>query len=268
MDYGAAHVGELSDCQLARVRRGSGMELLAWYTYCSIIWGLKGIVLFMFRRLTFTLDRPRFFTFVWVVTAVSYFVMLLTLTLGCLPYQQNWQVKPPPPAKCSLRMHDVWVSTILNVLTDLLILAIPLPALWKMSIDLWKKVGLVLLLCSGIFVITAALVRFSFTLVGSTSVNLNRWCQRETTVGIIAVNAAVLRSRFKRKRARSGTDPHGIEAITMFPQMADSLGTPAMPILAKSPAASTSETTTDSALDTPPHGLSIVMSNKVETSLA
>ncbi|KAF2174103.1 hypothetical protein M409DRAFT_16376 [Zasmidium cellare ATCC 36951] len=268
MDYGAAHVGELGDCQLERVRRGSGMELLAWYTYCSIIWGLKGIVLFMFRRLTFTLDRPRYFTFVWVVTAATYIAMILTLTLGCLPFQLNWQVKPPPPAKCSLRMHDVYVSTILNVLTDILILAIPLPALWKMSIDFWKKVGLVLLLCSGIFVITAALVRFGFTLVGSTSVNLNRWCQRETTVGIIAVNAAVLRSWFKRRRPRGGADLHGIEAMTMWPEMGDPVSSPVMPILAKSPVVTTSEDTTDSAWDTPPHGLSIVASSKMEASMA
>jgi hypothetical protein len=147
--------------------------------YCSIIWGLKGMVLFMFHRLTLSLDRPRLFRFTVIATATTCVAMFLTLTLGCLPFNLNWQVSPPPPAECSLRMQDVWVSTILNVVTDLLILTIPVPALWKMSgISMARKICLMLLLCSGIFVISAALVRFGFTIVGSTSENLNRYAHR------------------------------------------------------------------------------------------
>lgn len=72
-------------------------------------------------------------------------------------------------------MQPVYVSTILNVLTDILVRFIPLPPLWKMNVSLGKKIGLILMLCSGFFVVTAALVRFGFTIVEATSVNLNRY---------------------------------------------------------------------------------------------
>lgn len=91
-----------------------------------------------------------------------------------------------------MRMHDVWISTVLNVSTDLLILTIPIPTLWTSSFTTGRKIGLTLLLCSGLFVMSAAVIRFGFTIIGSTSVSLNKWCQRETTVGIIAVNMPIL----------------------------------------------------------------------------
>ncbi|EME43792.1 hypothetical protein DOTSEDRAFT_171646 [Dothistroma septosporum NZE10] len=197
MDYDGTAVLRLNQCQIERVVRGSQMELLAWcgvFTYISIIWGLKGMVLIIFDRLRLGVDRLWLFRVVVMATAVTYVAMFLCVCLGCLPFAQNWQVEPPPPPKCSMRMHNVWVSTILNVVTDLLILTIPIPTLWTSRFTTGKKIGLTLLLCSGLFVMSAAVIRFGFTIVGSTSVNLNngRWCQRETTVGIVAVNMPIL----------------------------------------------------------------------------
>lgn len=106
----------------------------------------------------------------------------LTVCLGCLPLAQNWQVSPPPPAQCSMRMHDVWISTVLNVSTDLLILTIPIPTLWTSSFTTGRKIGLTLLLCSGLFVMSAAVIRFGFTIIGSTSVSLNKYVMCSTCI--------------------------------------------------------------------------------------
>lgn len=94
---------------------------------------------------------------------------------------------------CCIR-QNFYVSTVLNVITDALILAIPLPLLWTLRIPKRQKIALVLLLCSGIFVIAAALTRITMTLVGNRSaVNINRWGVRETIAGIIAVNIPIIR---------------------------------------------------------------------------
>lgn len=132
-------------------------------------------VLFILARFRLVCDRIWLFRTAAVMTGISYAAMFLSLCLGCLPYRENWQVDPPPPSTCSFRMHDVYVSAILNVTTDLLILAIPLPILWKIRVSLGKKIGLILLLCSGIFVMAAALIRFGFVQTGSTSSNLNKY---------------------------------------------------------------------------------------------
>lgn len=128
----------------------------------------------MFARFRLALDRLWLFRVLVIGTSITYAAMLLTISLGCLPFHRNWQVDPPPPSKCSMRMHDVYVSTVLNIVTDLLILAIPLPALCTMRVKLGKKIGLSLLLCSGTFVMSAAVIRLGFTLTGSTSSNLNK----------------------------------------------------------------------------------------------
>ncbi|KAF2768113.1 hypothetical protein EJ03DRAFT_352380 [Teratosphaeria nubilosa] len=117
-------------------------------------------------------------------------------------------------------MHDVYVSTVLNIITDLIILAILLPALWAMKVSVWKRTALIFLMGSGIFVMMAALLRVLFVLLGSTSVNLNKWCQRETTVGIIAVSAPVLWSHVRpicrRKRDHKPTSSRPANVKNVF----------------------------------------------------
>jgi hypothetical protein len=80
-----------------------------------------------------------------------------------------------------------------------MILAIPIPMLWKLQVRLSKKLAIGLLLCSGLFVIAAAIIRAVLTL-GSTpsGLNINRWGVRETIVGIITVNSPILRPMFNR----------------------------------------------------------------------
>ncbi|KAF2764939.1 hypothetical protein EJ03DRAFT_355312 [Teratosphaeria nubilosa] len=56
-----------------------------------------------------------------------------------------------------------------------------------------------ILLSSGVFVITAALVRIVMTLKSHPSaLTINRWGVRETVAGIIAVNAPIIRPLFSR----------------------------------------------------------------------
>jgi hypothetical protein len=80
-----------------------------------------------------------------------------------------------------------------------MILAIPIPMLWKLQVRLSKKLVIGALLCSGLFVIAAAIIRAVLTL-GSTpsGLNINRWGVRETIVGLITVNAPILRPLFNK----------------------------------------------------------------------
>lgn len=56
---------------------------------------------------------------------------------------------------------------IMNVLTDLLIMAIPAPVLLKLKTNIWKKVGLLALFGGGFFVMIAAVLRVSMVLIVS-----------------------------------------------------------------------------------------------------
>jgi hypothetical protein len=76
-------------------------------------------------------------------------------------------------------------------------LAISVPMLWKLRVPLSKKFAIGALLSSGIFVISAAIVRAALTLGAAPSgLNVNRWGGRETFVGILTVNLPILRPMF------------------------------------------------------------------------
>jgi hypothetical protein len=62
-----------------------------------------------------------------------------------------------------------------------------------------RKLVIGVLICSGFFVIAAAIIRVVLTLGASPSgTNINRWGVRETIVGIISVNIPILRPMFTK----------------------------------------------------------------------
>lgn len=66
--------------------------------------------------------------------------------------------------------------------------------MWKLKIPLKKKIVIGVIMSSGLFVITAAIIRAVLSLDTTPSAaNINRWGVRETIIGIIAVNVPALR---------------------------------------------------------------------------
>lgn len=69
----------------------------------------------------------------------------------------------------------------------------------RLKVPILKKIFIALLLSSGLFVITAAIIRAAVTLGSApSSITINRWGVRETIMGIIAINAPILRPLFTR----------------------------------------------------------------------
>ena len=48
----------------------------------------------------------------------------------------------------------------LNILTDLMILAIPMPLVWKLQADVWRRLSLAFTFMLGGFVVFASIYRF------------------------------------------------------------------------------------------------------------
>ncbi|KAJ4190972.1 hypothetical protein NW755_005184 [Fusarium falciforme] len=156
-------------------------------------------MLFFFSRITIGTWHSILVKTASVCCAISYLAVFLTVTFGCFPTRKNWQVVPDPGEKCTFRRQNLVVTTVLNVLTDSMILGIPLPLLWKLQIPLRRKIVIGLLLSSGLFVIAAAIIRATLTLSAHPSaLAVNEWGVRETLVGIITVNIPILRPMFKR----------------------------------------------------------------------
>ncbi|CVK97833.1 related to integral membrane protein PTH11 [Fusarium proliferatum] len=204
------HAVTLTQDEIHEYETGSKLELAAWYAYTALIWSLKGTMLCFFSRMTIGTWHNMFVKSVSILCAASYLAVFLTITFGCFPMQKNWQVVPDPGEKCSFKMQNFLVTTVLNILTDALILGIPMSLLWKLQVPFRKKLVIGLLLSSGAFVIAAAITRVVLTLSANPSaLTINTLGVRETIVGILTVNIPILRPIFS-KHFWNGNAPNEI----------------------------------------------------------
>jgi len=177
---------QLTQADIHRLTVGSKYELTAWYSYVSLIYTLKFTMLFFYKRITFNSWHALMVKWLFYVVGIAYVANMFVVTFGCYPVQKNWQVSPIAPWKCSFRTQNFIGTAVLNIVTDALLLAIPVPMLYKLNIPLRKKFVIGLVLSSGLFVIAAALVRLVLSLDATPSAaNINAWGIRETVSSIL-----------------------------------------------------------------------------------
>ncbi|KZL88001.1 cation diffusion facilitator 1 protein [Colletotrichum incanum] len=201
VDLTVDQIRVLSDEEVTRLVQGSKFQLAAWYLYTSMLWSMKGGVLLFYKRLTFDLWRnARYLTYLTLFTVLSYLAVVGTISFGCLPYHHNWGVRPLPSDRCLYKTQNLLVATFFNILTDVAILSLPILPLGKIRAPVYKRILIILLVCSGIYFITASIMRVVVTLRSERStLVVNLWGTRELGVCLIATNAPSLRPLFSRR---------------------------------------------------------------------
>lgn len=198
IDVTSDQVDSLSDADIRILEMGSKMEFVTWYTYPGFVWVLKFCILFFYRRLTLGLTKERTLNLLFVFCGVTWATLIIAVSSTCRPFHNNWTIRPLPGEECIFRAQNFKALAALNIATDVAILTIPAPMIWHLRIPLWKRVGVTLLLCGGLFVISAAIIRVALTLTGTPSVlNINLWGYRETVIALLAVTAPVLSPLFR-----------------------------------------------------------------------
>ncbi|KAK6214279.1 hypothetical protein LQW54_004505 [Pestalotiopsis sp. IQ-011] len=184
----------LTDEQISRIQTGSKCLLAGWCLYVTMIFCMKGCMLFVYQRLTFQLEQQRLVKIASVMTVLAYISTIIVCLTRCMPFQKNWQVYPYPGDACALNIPNYLALIVTNVTTDLVILYIPMPLLWQVKMPLRRKVLCGFWLSLGFFIIVAALLRCILCLSDPGSISLGTiWSIRETFVAILAVNIPVLK---------------------------------------------------------------------------
>ncbi|EFQ34150.1 uncharacterized protein GLRG_09294 [Colletotrichum graminicola M1.001] len=187
--------------KIAQLEFGSKCLLAGWNFYVTLIWCLKACILFFFSRITLATSQQRVVKWTAIATILAYMGVILVIWCHCTPVHKNWQVVPFPGDQCTLAVANYLSLVVLNISTDMLIVSIPLPLLWAVKLSLKRKLAIGVLLCSGVFVMIAALLRCILSLKDIDGINVSTiWAIRETFVGIIAVNAACIRPLFSGSR--------------------------------------------------------------------
>ncbi|KAI5457796.1 hypothetical protein BGZ63DRAFT_364253 [Mariannaea sp. PMI_226] len=183
---------------------GSKIQLAGWSTYSFLLWVLKTCMCTFYFRLTKDLDgyRPKiYFGFGFLLT--SWLAVQLNIFLSCRPnFSMWWQINPDPGQFCypAISPSIIWVGLAMNVSTDLYLIMIPMPMLFKAAMPLLQKCGLIALFSCGLFVTMAALLRV--ILLVSDPINgaqlAGSWAVRETFVAVVTTNIPMLFPTFKK----------------------------------------------------------------------
>ncbi|KAK6064415.1 hypothetical protein SCUP515_11810 [Seiridium cupressi] len=162
----------LSEEEIQSRTLGAKLLFAAWMFYMIFVWCLKGALLSLYWKLASEVMADKSLSRRYVG---GYFSS---------PASQHSQILD----ECTARNINYYVIGILNSLTDACIIAIPLPILFKVNLAFWRKMLLAVLLCSGVFVILATILRAYYSLQSITFlVTAMGWASREMFVAATAV---------------------------------------------------------------------------------
>ncbi|KAL2209536.1 hypothetical protein CC79DRAFT_1332697 [Sarocladium strictum] len=130
------------------------------------------------------------FVMAWVVCITFLFIFI------CVPVEKLWY--PELPGRC-INQVATWIANAAStILTDLIILLMPLPQLWKLRLKKREKIGLTFAFSLGFFVVFASAYRTSilFTYTATDpSYSLAPtvgWTAIEMSAGIVSTNLPTL----------------------------------------------------------------------------
>ncbi|KLU83806.1 hypothetical protein MAPG_02857 [Magnaporthiopsis poae ATCC 64411] len=182
---------------------GSKTQVAGWSTYTLLLWLLKASMCAFYLRLTAGLAHFKIRVYIGFGLILStWLVVFLSIMFGCMPFEKNWQIYPDPGNLCqpAISKINVLVTVVLNVLTDMYLLSIPLPMLWQASLKPAKKAGLMVLFGMGLFVTLAGILRCVLILTDpiNGAQQAGSWAVRETFVAVITSNIPMIFSVMKR----------------------------------------------------------------------
>ena len=109
----------------------------------------KLAILGLFLRI-FTKHWHRVSCFVLIgIVSASAFVVVLATALQCVPIQALWDPDGHPNAHC-IDTNAFWRwGSFPNIITDVMMLFLPVPCIWKLQLSTRDKVGVILTFATG-----------------------------------------------------------------------------------------------------------------------
>lgn len=131
----------------------------------------------------------------------TYIIVLFSILFACRPLYKSWQIYPDPGNVCQPGISKVncLVVVVLNVVTDLYLLSIPLPLMWKAQLPTKQKIMMLFMFSGGFFVIACGILRASLILIDPVNgaAQAGAWAVRETFVAVIIGNLPMVYKLFR-----------------------------------------------------------------------
>lgn len=164
--------------------------------------------------------RYRMVFFVVAAAVVAWALgVTLTMMLICVPARGYWDKSVP--AKCLPDQTLQLVSAVGNTVTEVILLALPLPVVWRLGLVTRQKVVLTCLFCMGFLAVLISLLRISFifsphmqTDFTYNAVAIVSWTLAEITAGTLCASLITLRPLVSRVLPEFGTVRTALRAMT------------------------------------------------------
>ncbi|KAI9678330.1 MAG: hypothetical protein M1817_006276 [Caeruleum heppii] len=202
------HLVAVVAADLANYVKGTWALELAYFTTIFIT---KISILLLYRRI-FTLRQRGFRIAFWAIlvySTVVWFISFFCALFQCMPVNYNWD--RTIPGYCLNVYLFTIVSSVMNILADVLILVMPLPLIWKLYASRANKIVLSFVFLLGSFVCIASIVRFPFLLnipiddFTFSNDGAARWSTVEANIAIVSACLPSLRPLYGHLTTRFGS---------------------------------------------------------------
>ncbi|KAL5361126.1 hypothetical protein BJX96DRAFT_81522 [Aspergillus floccosus] len=172
--------------------------------YNSYLWLQKLVLLDTYRRLHSHLrwEKLTMISYIGIFAATYVAVQIVTFT-ECDPFNHYWMVLPDP-GKCCQAQVQLIVLGVLNVITDVMLIAMPIPILVMVKRSIIEKLQLAALFTVGLFIVAITIARLPQNAKNPTAqVNRTTWASIELLAAAVVANAPVLYGLLKGRSQMS-----------------------------------------------------------------
>ncbi|OBT71216.1 hypothetical protein VF21_09879 [Pseudogymnoascus sp. 05NY08] len=127
-------------------------------------WLQKCVVMCILQRLLKGVASKWITKFYWITLAVTFVAALVVTFTECDPFKLYWQVVPDP-GTCSKGIIQLEVFSALSMVTDAMLIALPLPHLMKIQRPFIERLRLVALFLVGLTILGVTMARLLMNVV-------------------------------------------------------------------------------------------------------
>ncbi|KXX78406.1 hypothetical protein MMYC01_205889 [Madurella mycetomatis] len=211
-------MSELSLDNMLNQIKASLVTLAIQLTYYAAVSFIKFSILCMYLRFVATPTLRRV-CIGMIVFHSLFFIVCIAVTLAqCQPLHKMWDIMGTVDGKCINTTAFFYFTSGFNIVTDVIILALPIRTLIGINRPLKEKIALVCVFGVGTFATIVAMVRlhtiYTYTLAEDPFQNgilVNLWSVIEINVAVGCASAPALKPLFTPQTlmsARRGSTPH------------------------------------------------------------
>ncbi|KAK7510343.1 hypothetical protein IWZ03DRAFT_75852 [Phyllosticta citriasiana] len=175
--------------------------------YTLSLWLIKAALVIFYKRLAGTtyqyLQKLYNATLVWLV--ISWLVIFFDTVFRCYPISRSWarEGNTCPPSAGQI---NFWITVLFNILTDVMIMCLPISMVMKLNLPTKQKLGVSCVFALGLIVIITSIIRAYYSHSQETMITCTV-SMIETSIAIIMTCLPTLRVVILGHTSRKGTYP-------------------------------------------------------------